>query len=103
MILSGTSRYAQGVEVPADYSGKIPDVFDNINLTPCKMMIFQGPPFKDEEFEDAINNLWEVMKSYNPEIYGFAWADQDAPRFQMEPQGYRGYIESRPVREIRKD
>lgn len=102
MIEKGTSIYAQGVEVPHDYSGQIPDGFDMIDLDPCKMMIFQGPPFKDEEFEEAIRDLWEVMKSYNPEIYGFAWADQEAPRFQMEPQGYRGYIEGRPVREISK-
>jgi hypothetical protein len=34
------------------------------------------------------------MDAYHPEIYGFCWADEDAPRFQMEPQGYRGY--SRP-------
>ena len=66
------------------------------------MMIFQGPPFNDEEFEKAIQSLWDVMKSYNPKVYGFEWADEDAPRFQMEPQGYRGYIEGRPVREIVK-
>ena len=30
----------------------------------------------------------------------FKWADEAAPRFQMEPQGYRGYIEGRPVREV---
>ncbi len=24
-------------------------------------------------------------------------SDDDAPRFQLEPQGYRGYIEARPV------
>lgn len=65
-------------------------------------MIFQGPPFNDEDFEEAIHSLWEVMKSYDPELYGFTWADQDAPRFQMEPKGYRGYIEGRPVREIMK-
>jgi AraC family transcriptional regulator len=102
MILKGTSMYDQGVEVPFDYSGQVPDGFDIIDLKPCKMMIFQGPPFKDEEFEDAIHGLWEVIKSYNPEIYGFTWADQDAPRFQMEPQGYRGYIEGRPVKDTRK-
>ena len=50
MIPAGTSRYAQGVEVPADYSGQVPD--------------------------------------------GFSWADLDAPRFQMEHQGYRGYRKS---------
>ena len=102
IVTIGTSVYAQGVEVQADYSGQIPEGFDIIDLKPCKMMIFQGPPFQDNEFEEAIQSLWEVMKSYNPELYGFEWADQDAPRFQMEPQGYRGYIEGRPVREILK-
>jgi len=100
MIPKGTSKYAQGVEVPFDYSGQVPDGFDIVDLKPCKMMVFQGPPFEDEEFEEAIYDLRDVMKSYNPEIYGFNWADQDVPRFQMEPQGYRGYIEGCPVKEI---
>ncbi|MBN2200666.1 hypothetical protein JW777_01795 [bacterium] len=66
------------------------------------MMIFQGPPFKDEEFEHAIRRLWNVMKTYKPELYGFTWADEEGPRFQMAPEGYRGYIEGRPVRETAK-
>jgi hypothetical protein len=102
MIPEGTSQYAQGVEVPSDYSGQVPEGYDVIDLKPCKMMIFQGPPFKGEEFGDAIESLWKVMKTYNPEIYGYSWADDDAPRFQMEPQDYRGYIEGRPVRETGK-
>lgn len=66
------------------------------------MMVFQGQPYDDENFGEAISELWEVMKTYNPEIYGFQWADEDAPRFQLAPQGYRGYIEARPVRQIAK-
>jgi len=96
----GTSIYAQGVEVPADYSGEVPPGFELIDLPPCKMMVFQGQPYDDEKFEDAISDLWEVMKNYNPEIYGFKWADEDGPRFQLAPMGYRGYIEARPVRQI---
>jgi AraC family transcriptional regulator len=49
-----------------------------------------------------LRSLSEVMETYCPELYGFEWADEDAPRFQMEPQGYRGYIEARPVRQISK-
>lgn len=98
----GTSYYAQGVEVPADYTGIVPDSFDLITLPPCKMMVFQGQPFEDEYFYESIASLWDVIKKYNPELYGFQWADEDAPRFQMEPQGYRGYIEARPVRQISK-
>ena len=96
----GTGVYAQGVEMAADYSGEVPEGFDIIDLPPCQMMIFQGQPYDDEKFREAIGELWEVMKTYNPEIYGFAWADEDGPRFQLEPQGYRGYIEGKPVRQV---
>jgi len=96
----GTSLYAHGVEVPINFSGKVPEDFEVIDLKPCKMMVFQGPPFDDSRFMEAIKDVWQVMNTYNPELYGFAWADEDGPRFQMVPQGYRGYIEGRPVREL---
>jgi hypothetical protein len=100
LIRPGTSEYAQGVEVPSNYSGEVPAGYDMIDLPPCRMMVFQGQPFADEKFEDAIGELWEVMNNYNPEIFGFGWADEDGPRFQLMPMGYRGYIEARPVRQL---
>jgi len=96
----GTSIYAQGVEVPLDYAGPVPEGFELIDLPACQVMIFQGQPYDDADFEQAIGSLWETVKNYQPEIYGFQWADADGPRFQLEPQGYRGYIEGRPVRPI---
>lgn len=100
MRSAGRSRYAQGVEVAADYAGPLPEGFELIDLPPCSMMIFQGPPFSDADFEQAIESLWEVINSYRPETFGFRWADEEAPRFQLCPEGYRGYIEGRPVRRI---
>lgn len=94
----GTSEYVQGVEVAVDFDGEVPEGFEVAALPACKMMVFQGPPFEDKDFEQAISSLWDVMKSYKPETYGFAWADDDGPRFQLKPDGYRGYIEGRPVR-----
>lgn len=96
----GTSEYAQGVEVAADYKGDVPQGFEIISLPACKMMVFQGPSFEDEKFEAAIHELWDVMKAYDPKMYGFDWSDEDAPRFQLIPLGYRGYIEARPVRAL---
>jgi AraC family transcriptional regulator len=96
----GTSTYTQGVEVPSDYSGEVPEGFELIDLPLSKIMVFQGQPYKDEKFQEAIGDLWAVMKTYNPEIYGFRWADEDGPRFQLAPMGYRGYIEARPVRPL---
>jgi AraC-like DNA-binding protein len=102
LVEPGTSIYIQGVEVPSNYTGEVPHGFEIIDLQPCQMMVFQGEPYDDEKFEEAIDELWDVIKKYNPEIYGFEWADDLAPRFQLEPQGYRGYIEARPVRQLNK-
>ncbi len=102
LIKHGTSQYIQGVEVPYDFTGEIPVGFEIIDLSSCKMMVFQGEPYEDDRFEEEIESLWDVMKNYNPQIYGFEWADEDAPRLQLEPQGYRGYIEARPVRLLSK-
>jgi AraC-like DNA-binding protein len=95
---AGTSTYVQGVEVPNDFVGAVPSGYEVIELGPCKMMVFQGPPFDDKDFSQAIASLWDCINAYKPELYGFAWADDDAPRFQLAPLGYRGYIEGRPVR-----
>lgn len=102
LVKEGTSSYVQGVEVAVDYDGTVPEGFELIGLQPCKMMVFQGEPYDDENFEEAIEDLWEVMRKYDPRIYGFEWADDDGPRFQLAPQGYRGYIEARPVRQMNR-
>ena len=96
----GTSTYVQGVELPADYSGPVPQGYRMIELAPCRMLVFHGEPFDDKGFEQAINSLWDVMNGYDPHIIGYEWADEEAPRFQLAPMGYRGYIEGRPVRPL---
>lgn len=100
LIKSGTSQYVQGVELPLDYNKPVPDGYDLTEFAPCKMMVFQGPPYDDEEFGEAIGDMWELIKTFDPTLYGFEWADEDAPRFQLAPMGYRGYIEARPVKSI---
>ena len=46
----GTSRYVQGVEVPLDYAGPIPDGMEIIELAPCQVMVFQGPPYPERRW-----------------------------------------------------
>lgn len=98
MRKAGTSEYAQGVEVPPDYAGLIPEGFNLLELPPCKYMVFQGEPYEDENFAEAIALVWDAIARYDPKPYGWDWAPDDGPRFQLEPQGARGYIEGRPVR-----
>ena len=98
-IIAGTSEYVQGVEVAADYSGEIPEGFDIIELPKCKYIMFQGEPFEEEDFVEAIQQVWDAIKKYNPESIGYAW-DNSNPRIQLEPIGTRGYIELHPVKSI---
>ena len=96
----GTGVYAHGVEVPIDYTGEILEGFDVIDLEPCKLLVFQGEPYMDENFEEAVLGCMKLIGKFNPEVYGYSYAGQLAPRMQLEPWGWRGYIEMRPVREI---
>ena len=98
-IKAGTSVYVQGVEVAMDYSGEIPDGFEVIELPKCKYIMFQGEPFEEENFGEAIGQVWDAIKKYNPQSIGYAWDDSN-PRIQLEPIGTRGYIELHPVKSI---
>ncbi len=98
-IKAGTSEYVQGVEVAMDYSGEIPNGFDVIELPKCKYIMFQGEPFEEENFGEAIGQVWDAIKKYNPESIGYSW-DNSNPRIQLEPIGTRGYIELHPVKSI---
>lgn len=94
---AGTSKYVQGVEVPEDFSGEIPEGFDIVSLPAAQYLMFQGEPFKEEEYCDAIGAVQSAMEKYEPACIGFAWDDSN-PRIQLEPIGTRGYIELRAVK-----
>ena len=100
MIEPNTSEYIQGVEVALNYDGSIPEGFSVMTMPACEVMIFQGPPYPDCDFSEAIGQLWQVMEHYDPERVGYRWADEMGGRFQYEPRGERGYIEGRTVKRI---
>ena len=96
-----TSTYVQGVEVETDYMGMIPEEFDTIRLPEAEYLMFQGPPFCEEDYCEAIRTVQMFMDSYDPAYLGYRWDDEN-PRIQLEPRGQRGYIELRAVRRIQK-
>lgn len=102
-LQAGKSAYVQGVEVPLDYNKPLPEGFEMITLDEAYYLIFQGEPYEDEElnFMAAISALRKAIKKFNPTVYGYAF-DESVLRFQLEPQGYRGYIEAIGVTPIKK-
>lgn len=101
LIAPGTSQYVQGVEVPLDYANEVPQGLEVIELPACKMMVFQSEPYNDDDFSEAIGEVWEHIEHFDPVLYGYRWAPEAAPRFQLAPLGCRGYIEARPVEAVR--
>ena len=99
--LPETSTYVQGVEVAEDFDGIIPEGFDVITLEEADYLMFQGEPFAEEDYCDAIFAVQTAMNRYAPSVIGCCWDDSN-PRIQLEPRGERGYIEMRAVRKEQK-
>lgn len=94
-----TNEYVMGVEVEPDYSGPVPEGFEVIDLPAAEFLLFRGEPFEEDKYTEAINEIWDAEKKYDPGFIGYEWDDGN-PRIQLEPIGERGYIELMPVRRI---
>ncbi len=92
-----TSTYVQGVEVEKDYMGIVPEGFDVIPLPETDYLMFQGQPFREEDYCEAIRSVQHAINTYDPSVIGYRW-DNGNPRIQLEPIGTRGYIELRAIK-----
>ncbi len=59
--------------------------------------MFQGEPFEEENYREAIEQVWKSIKKYNPSNISYAWDDSN-PRIHPEPIGTRDYIELLPIK-----
>lgn len=94
-----TSVYVQGVEVDLDFNEAIPEGFDILPLPEAEYLMFQGEPFREEDYCQAITAVQHSMNRYDPSVIGYQW-DDSQPRIQLEPRGDRGYIELRAVKAL---
>ena len=88
-----------GVEVETGDCGPVPEGFDVITLPTAEYLVFQGEPFREEDYCEAITAVQNAADKYDPALIGYRW-DDSQPRIQLEPRGERGYIELRPVRPL---
>ena len=46
-----------------------------------KYIMFQGEPFEEENFGEAIEQVWTAIKKYDSQLIGYNW-DTENPRIQ---------------------
>lgn len=92
-----TSTYVQGIEVAFDDQRSVPEGFDTICLPACDYLMFQGLPFEEKDYGEAICLVQQAIDQYHPNLIGYEW-DDEHPRIQLEPRSTRGYIELRAVK-----
>lgn len=100
LIKPGTSQYVHGVEVPLDFNNEVPEGFDLIELPACQYMIFQGQPYDDDAYQQAVGECMKAIETFDPKIYGYAYDYTQVPKFQLAPSGAIGYIEGHPIKKI---
>lgn len=101
IVKDGTSACVSGIEVPQDYNKALPDGYEMFDLPPCTMLYFNGMPYENEEdFCKAINIVFESIENYRPEVYGYAFADDIAPRFNFGASSATGARMAVPVKKI---
>ena len=101
LVKEGTSNVACGLEVPADFDSKIPDGFEIIDLPAHLMMWFQGAPYDDESwFGESHSEMYRTIGNYKPELYGYEFALDSAPRFEYGTFAATGCKVMIPIRRL---
>ena len=84
LLQPGTSRAAVGAEMPADYSGPVPDGCDVIDLPKQLYLCFQGAPYEQEDwYGHAHAEVDKAVADYREEQCGFRLARELAPELQF--------------------
>lgn len=97
-VKNGTSACAAGIEVPVNYNKPLPDGYEMIDLQPCTMLYFNGMPFENEEnFCKAVDVVFEAIENYKPELHGYSFANDIAPRFNFGASSQTGAKMAVPV------
>lgn len=96
---AGFSPVAAGVELPADYDGKIPEGYELADLPPCTLLYFQTEPFeREEDFGMAIGCAFRAAERYDYEKFGYERAPDAAPFYNFGAEAAKGAAIAVPVR-----
>lgn len=101
LIPKGFGSCAAGVELPASYTGKIPQGYETAELEAGYMLYIESAPYqKEEDFCAAIEQAVRAYEQYRPERYGYAYDMDAAPSFNFGAYPQTGGRLAFPVKKL---
>lgn len=96
----GKNGYMYGIEVPADYTGDIPEGMEVISVPESTYAVFHHPPYDYATMEPAVGEaLRQTVENWNPAEHGYRW-NNDLPHYQRHnPAGY-GQADVKPLKKL---
>lgn len=90
-VPEGCSKTAAGIEVPLTFDKPLPEGYLTVELQECTMLYFQSEPYEDEnDFCAAIESTYAAVEKYKPEVYGYRFAYDIAPSFNLGAEAATG-------------
>lgn len=68
-----------GKEVPDDYDGYIPDFCEVFHFPASKNIVFNYPPYPQEDHGSVVKSVFSGMNKFKPEEHGFKWSSLRLP------------------------
>ena len=68
-----------GKEVPDDYNGYIPDFCEVFHFPASKYIVFNYPPYPQEDHGSVVKSVFSGMNKFKPEEHGFKWSSLRLP------------------------
>ena len=92
------AKYVWGVEMPAEFSGPVPEGFECYLAKECDYVKFSHPD--EEQSHEAITEaVWNVSETWDPKAHGWEWNDADNPVYEDDRED-EGYMVIKPIMRI---
>lgn len=94
--------YMYGIEVPADFSGVIPEGMECLEIPESEYIVFYHPAYVYEDIAASVMKIVnEKARNFEPEKAGYRWNIDNPTYERSNPENY-GYAICRPVRKIKQ-
>lgn len=101
LVPEGCSSTAAGIELPVSYKGEIPQGYHTAELPAGALLYLESEPYeKEEDFCNAIEQVYRAYEGYDPGRFGYAYDFENAPSFNFGAQMETGARLAFPVKKI---